>query len=234
MLRALVMIGSSALALPLACTVDGLDLTAKSCPCAVGWTCEDGRCLPARDAATDGDADAGAGRDAGVEPDGGREPGRDAGVEPDGGADPGGDAGRPGDAATDCPPGRTLCRGECVDLSTSVEHCGRCDWPCDDGECVGGECFCDDPLPELCQAEDRRRCADLLHGVWDCGACFVRCAEGQCVDGECVCYPPSSPCPHLDDTLCRELTRDPSNCGLCGFECDDGETCMDGTCVNET
>lgn len=47
-----------------------------------------------------------------------------------------------------CKGGKRKCGKKCVDVQTSVDHCGACGNACPDGQaCVGGECT---PSPDLC------------------------------------------------------------------------------------
>ena len=40
-----------------------------------------------------------------------------------------------------CPPGRTNCRGKCVDLSSDRNNCGQCANVCSESQfCQGGKC----------------------------------------------------------------------------------------------
>ncbi|MCZ7682509.1 MAG: hypothetical protein M5U28_28425 [Sandaracinaceae bacterium] len=78
----------------------------------------------------------------------------DAGQHPeDAGRDAGRDAGH--DAGVDggptCDPSLTACDGECVDIETSLEHCGGCGNACAATDvCRAGECF--DPAVEVAAA----------------------------------------------------------------------------------
>jgi hypothetical protein len=39
-----------------------------------------------------------------------------------------------------CPAGQARCAGECVDITRSTMHCGRCDRPCPADRCYNGYC----------------------------------------------------------------------------------------------
>ena len=55
------------------------------------------------------------------------------------------------DVASDtasCTPGRTLCSGMCIDLTTDPSNCGSCNTLCPSGStCVAGSCYVNDPQP---------------------------------------------------------------------------------------
>jgi hypothetical protein len=133
-----------------------------------------------------------------------------------------------------CVPPERVCAGQCVDVSVNLQHCGRCNNRCGDGQsCVMG--VCTDP-PPVC-APPRMQCGaacvdpqgDLAH----CGRCNNRCPSGQtCSAGTCVgasptCMPPRVQC----GTTCTDVNSDPSNCGVCGFACAAGQSCVGGNCV---
>ena len=119
------------------------------------------------------------------------------------------------------------CGGECVDLRTSVEHCGECGFACPaGGTCEGGVCSvgCQGGL-DLCG----QNCVDVQSDQANCGACGVVCAPSEsCVEGVCVADCPEglSPCPEG----CLNLEADPENCGACGVACDPDFICLEGAC----
>jgi hypothetical protein len=97
-----------------------------------------------------------------------------------------------------CAAGDTCCdveMGACVDLARDMDHCGRCDGPCDarrsDG-CIGGECLCGSveqcssgtvmyPLCEMSPfMPPYRCCSGSCERVDDsaCAACGVPCEAG--------------------------------------------------------
>ena len=91
-----------------------------------------------------------------------------------------------GDAG--CSGGQLLCEGQCVDLMSSVDHCGECQNPCVSdapntvGQCLGGECeFGCAPGAQLCGD----LCVDTENDDENCGACGRSCRSGTCSGGEC-------------------------------------------------
>lgn len=51
-----------------------------------------------------------------------------------------------GGGGADCPDGLYRCGGVCVDLMTDDDHCGQCDWYCEEDNgipyyCQSGECL---------------------------------------------------------------------------------------------
>lgn len=79
-----------------------------------------------------------------------------------------------------CP--QDQCGDDCVDLSSSADHCGYCDQPCEAPRtCQDGHCECpgDD---ELCADQ----CVDVTASDDHCGSCGNACSGGEnCVEGQC-------------------------------------------------
>jgi hypothetical protein len=127
------------------------------------------------------------------------------------------------DVMQPCPPGRTRCGNECVDLRTSSMNCGRCGVACSSGgmptNCMDGRCLanCTPPLAD-CDRDPQNGCeTNLLTSNMSCGRCGARCPAGQtCTNGSCAgCPPPSSAC----NGMCISLSTDINNCGGCGQRC---------------
>jgi hypothetical protein len=118
----------------------------------------------------------------------------------------------------------------CYDPMTSVQHCGRCDNACVEGEaCVQGVCGACPAGQVSCSG----KCTP-----WDtelhCGGCWTSCAWDERCDasGEtprCVACPPGQ---RGCDGRCVNLANDNSNCGYCGRECAAGSNCVDGQCTD--
>jgi hypothetical protein len=91
----------------------------------------------------------------------------------------------------ECDGNLTYCQGECVDVTTSAEHCGYCGNACGPNEVCSSEgtpyCACDpnDPTTtEQCRGEG---CIDLTTDTRHCGRCDNACGIGQrCEQGVCV------------------------------------------------
>jgi len=126
-------------------------------------------------------------------------------------------------------PGLDYCSGDCADLRTSEEHCGRCGNRCTGGSCIDGTCYY--------LNSDRSNCGSVGH---HCGSGEV-CCSGTCRsentgDPErCACS--STPCRSSDgygccNGYCWALSTDSMNCGSCGHECGDGERCCGGRCTD--
>lgn len=145
-----------------------------------------------------------------------------------------------GACAEDCPEGRLDCDGGCVNPRTSSARCGATDdclgpnagQVCNDDEvCAAGVCQC---------AEETIVCGDLCvdprtNGEF-CGASGdcegpqrgANCpGEQPCINGACACPRGTSFC----DLSCVTLQNDPQHCGECGQACEEGESCLDGVCV---
>src|SRR5690606_472135 len=123
-----------------------------------------------------------------------------------------------------CDGGLEACDGTCVDTRSSVDHCGVCGNACFEGQiCHEGDCLCAGFTLE-CSGE----CIDPSRDVRHCGTCDNACvqlANGEppkCLAGECVlaCLPGFGDCDGEASTGCEiALESDPSNCGVCGFDC---------------
>lgn len=126
-------------------------------------------------------------------------------------------------------PGLDYCSGDCADLRTSEEHCGRCGTSCPGGTCTDGECFY------------------LNSDADNCGSVGHRCGYGEiCCAGTCRaedtgdperCACSSAPCRASDgfgccNGYCWDLGNDIMNCGSCGHECGDGDRCCGGRCTD--
>jgi hypothetical protein len=140
----------------------------------------------------------------------------------------------------ECPPtAPTLCGGECVDLSSSVDDCGACGSPCPviaNGEatCTGGHCgFACNADFHACGAA----CVSDLNPA-TCGASCAPCPTGPnavttCDGKECgmECDPGFANCDGDASDGCEvALENDPTSCGSCGLSCD-GRACLSGACA---
>ncbi len=137
-------------------------------------------------------------------------------------------------------------QGQCVDVTTSLDHCQGCDNACaDDGpensqpvcgdqgctyECSGGLSYCDDEEPGV----DEAICADLDSDVDHCGQCGNSCGpvangSSECNGGTCdiVCDQNYGQC--VADT-CIDLMNTDAHCGQCGNSCGADEQCVEGGC----
>lgn len=133
-----------------------------------------------------------------------------------------------GSAPMGCRGAEILCDGVCVDVSTSVVHCGGCGAPCGDGEpCVAGVCRGTVMCPPGTVACGRE-CRDVSADPEFCGSCTRRlCAADEvCADGDCACRPGLTSC----DGACVDVTSDPASCGGCNAPCARGQVCTDGAC----
>jgi hypothetical protein len=161
-----------------------------------------------------------------------------------------------------CKAGFKKCGRKCVDLDTSLKHCGACSSPCADGEtCVNGVCG-------DCSPGDTQPCYTGPPGTENVGACQAGSQtcnqEGEF--GPCVgdVTPQPETCNGIDDdcdgTVDNNVGGEPCVCGsdpgvtvctggqiICqcqctgneGAPCDTGNlcetqgTCQGGTCVGQ-
>ena len=144
-----------------------------------------------------------------------------------------------------------------VDLLTSTNHCGSCEFACDPdhatGECVGGECLIKTDEPNQGCDENYANCnslpedgceVNLLTDADHCGACDdAACSTAgglaSCSDAECVidCEEGYRDCDgNARDNGCEiDTTRNVSHCGACGEVCEVSDPeytafCAGGVC----
>jgi hypothetical protein len=143
-----------------------------------------------------------------------------------------------------CSAPRMMCGTSCVDVTTDVRNCGRCNQDCvaisntDPAgascaastctvRCLPGRANCDGDLANGCET-------DITTGT-HCGSCTRSCsgATPLCAAGMC-----SSGCgavtPDRCGATCVDLQRDVRNCGSCATACSPVasavETCVSGRC----
>lgn len=136
---------------------------------------------------------------------------------------------------------------QCVNFSTSTEHCGELNNRCAEGEiCSGGVCRCGGG--ESCGEGQKccgGICVDISSDAMNCGACGNVCGGNapNCQAGSCVCgtgptaracaMPTPSPIPllppNLGESCCDGecVANTDTNCG-CGVMCDaeGGDSCI--------
>src|SRR5258706_15745774 len=78
--------------------------------------------------------------------------------------------------APNCGPGRSLCKGSCIDTTSDPNNCGACDVKCGPNAlCKAGAC---QPCPggwTVCAGV----CVDPLGDAKNCGACGKTCGAGE-------------------------------------------------------
>jgi hypothetical protein len=146
-----------------------------------------------------------------------------------------------------CKPGLVRCGDQCVDLRTTLEHCGACNAGCNpktSDRCVDGTCRCGSSQPECpsgldCQGE---RCVCVFGGR--CNGC---CDNDTCIpigasQSATLCGQGGEPCRNCEtNQVCRV---DSCSSGTCvhqiqqeGAQCDDGlwctvqDACIGGACT---
>lgn len=112
-----------------------------------------------------------------------------------------------------------------TDTSSDTAHCGGCNVACSDTQiCVDGGCVCPAGM-DACGDE----CFDFNSDFFNCGGCGLSCerdnAVTSCSGGACHLDGCETGYENCDGNLssgCEvDITDDPSNCGGCGFVCDD-------------
>lgn len=139
----------------------------------------------------------------------------------------------PTGCASSCPAPLTDCGGACVNLSTTLSHCGSCSRSCaaaaitEAPTCVAGVCgtTCA-PGYTMCAGT----CVDLLRDNAHCGKCGQACStKGEtCTAGSCPACPTGMTlCPKG----CFDLRFATTNCGACDNYCTPSDTMVcDGKC----
>lgn len=124
-----------------------------------------------------------------------------------------------------CAEGLEECSGECVDTSSSLEHCGACGSACALLEqCNDGECECAEGYTECASG-----CVQLSSNGQHCGTCDKACEPGEvCSDGGCSadCGPGLTEC----ESGCAFTGTSLEHCGGCNNACDPGFECSGGSC----
>ena len=160
-----------------------------------------------------------------------------------------------GDACScGCAPGFTDCGGGCIDVLSSVQHCGDCDRPCvaehvatavcGDGQCGVAKCEAgwedfDNLFETGCECQISDEVCDGLDndcdGQTDEGSLCAGSGNcsGECVAAKCIC---PSGCSDCQGTCLPDIVfaTDVDNCGFCGHVCDLNHAglhgCDDGVC----
>ncbi len=110
----------------------------------------------------------------------------------------------------ECATSYTKCSTECVDTSTSEEHCGGCGIPCALGNtCCLGSCTNVSSDPKNCSACGTQ-CPDPSHGY---GTCMTSTCGFACNSGYADCNNTRA------DGCEAYLVTDAKNCGACGRQC---------------
>jgi len=124
------------------------------------------------------------------------------------------------------------------DCNSCPDDCGPCSpITCPSSTCDAGEdCTCEDCVGQTIGGDE---CCD---SVTDCAGndlCVTpTCPSNVCIytpiddaedsSGASTCISPSRCC--LGS--CFNMQNDPNNCGSCGTECDPGQTCLNGACID--
>lgn len=140
-----------------------------------------------------------------------------------------------------CPSPYTCCYGGCVNTKSDVNNCGSCWNACSDGaSCINGLCV--DACNNMCTDSQEccgGICTDIMNDAGNCGSCGNVCnttgpepTSSGCTNGFCTCGG-SAECTGEKvccGASCKNLDTDPTNCGSCGNQCAQGETCKQGVC----
>ncbi len=112
----------------------------------------------------------------------------------------------------------------CVELESSVDHCGECGRSCPDGvACISAECACPQGTEPCGDA-----CVDIQSDPLHCGGCDSPCDGGLfCLAGGCT-----DDCAGLTECTgaCVDTDTNPLHCGGCDAPCGEAEVCTAGQC----
>lgn len=220
----------------LSCSVDDIDLSGKSCPCASGWRCDDLNNVCVKDSAAGGASGSGGTATGGVSGSGA--------VGSGGSSATGGTAGAGGVGATGgvggtggsgCPTGKVDCNGSAADgceveIATDAQHCGTCGNDCTtQGDGTGFVCG-----SSVCKCSEGAHCDATLSVGTSCAAStgLCSCDGAECSRGEscrkaggkfacscnggAACAAGETCCPSGG---CVDLTKNKNHCGACGIVC---------------
>lgn len=146
-----------------------------------------------------------------------------------------------------CDPGLSVCGSQCVDITTSMDHCGQCGRACQlanaTAQCHLSLCSiqsCNEGWSN-CDGLDSTGCeTHLSTSVVHCGDCGNTCsfprATSICDNGKCAigtCDNGYENCSGDTSAGCETKTNgsDVLNCGGCGFQCPAGGMCQEGKCM---
>ncbi|MBL8684028.1 MAG: hypothetical protein JNK05_32950 [Myxococcales bacterium] len=146
--------------------------------------------------------------------------------------------------------GETRCGMTCVDVQTSLQHCGRCDNMCPDRPnftraCTGGMCggTCSTGFRDCDMVESNGCEVDTTSSVAHCGGCGMACPSRpntavSCSGSACTyaCLAGFADCDGNAANGCETNTQsNTNNCGMCGRRClaqaNQSATCMGGVCA---
>jgi hypothetical protein len=138
-----------------------------------------------------------------------------------------------------CPPGKQVCDGACINVQNDPANCGGCGIWCNwDQVCANAQCTCQNGMTECFGT-----CTYLTADPANCGACGNVCpgypnwnAMVCASDGKggaiCTCPSPTTQTWCDATQVCSDLKTDTLNCGSCGNTCTiANEICAGGSCT---
>ncbi len=149
-----------------------------------------------------------------------------------------------------CTSPQIACGATCVDIESSIAHCGACNRACSapqnaTSRCVRGVCeFICNPGFDECDRNPMNGCeTNLTNSMSNCARCNNQCSDGRpnsatsCIGGSCVlvCRAGFLDCDGLEANGCEVDTRsNPAHCGGCFRACpirpQSVTVCSAGTC----
>lgn len=142
-----------------------------------------------------------------------------------------------GTCAATCPLGKTLCAGQCVDVTNNIDHCGACNNRCEveNGTpvCTASTCAIDSCNTgyDDCDSIAGTGCETPVTTITDCGGCGNICSfshgEALCTDSECKLGKCDSGYGNCDQDVegCETTLGTEENCTACGDACGGNASC---------
>lgn len=128
-----------------------------------------------------------------------------------------------------------LCHGQCVDPTSSPDHCGGCDRPClANSTCTQGACACKPGFKDCNKVPGDGCESNLATDKANCGACGVVCPY-HCVASACVCSSSVAGSCGTSKSLYCTASGTCATCASGTFNCDTMGSCTcTGVCVGNT
>lgn len=148
-----------------------------------------------------------------------------------------------GECVISCGSGQIECDGSCVDTQTDSKHCGGCGQRCSESQqCVEGACTCPEGTTD-CNSQcfdfeklNLDNCTECKQGYCDPnGDKSLGCKSIEdlnvtaCTSTYVTCDSTHLDCDQKRSNGCEtEIGND--NCGECGYICESGRICKNGSC----
>ncbi|MBQ9242954.1 MAG: hypothetical protein IJ165_06980 [Proteobacteria bacterium] len=132
-----------------------------------------------------------------------------------------------------CTDGKVECDGQCYDLTSDKNNCGKCGTVCNSDEsCFNSECVKN--TVDECEGEQIKcgdTCVDKLTDTNNCGECGHKCDDNQsCANGLCTDIISPDECSNDEAPVCEgNAVKKCENGSYVLQDCEE-DICEDGTC----